>query len=74
MFCKDAMRDMYGLTEEAIMGEDISFIGKFVKDNCPTLVGSFMETPHLPILLAPPVSECFDCNSQLVSHHSCNVW
>lgn len=42
----------------------------FIQAHCPQLCQVF---PQSTLLLAPPVSTCFQCQRQLTSNHSCKV-
>ena len=65
---KDIHVHVYGVTLE-----DVSTIVEFVGHHCPTFVGIHSKSSPPTIILAPPVSKCYDCDHQLVSNHSCNV-
>ena len=43
----------------------------FLSQQCPSFVTSFPN--DVVDVLAPPVGECYECGSWLVSYHSCNV-
>ena len=43
----------------------------FVAEHCPIFVLSLPKNEME--ILAPPVADCLECGSQLVSHHSCDI-
>ena len=52
--------------------DDATFIGEFVRDQCPSLMrASMSQNSHK--ILGPPTSVCYECGSNLVQYHQCSV-
>ena len=47
------------------------FVG-YIENQCPGLIKNEGES-DVPVILAPPVHCCYECNRELVAYHSCNV-
>ncbi len=53
--------------------DDAHLLASFITTHCPDLIATFTSNPPSPTLLAPPVSNCFECQRQLTSNHDCEV-
>ncbi len=60
--------------KEQYVGDESEVAGltKFVIQACPGVI-DVLTMKDSPLILAPPVSCCFDCEQRLVSHHTCAV-
>ncbi|XP_064407505.1 uncharacterized protein LOC135352252 isoform X1 [Halichondria panicea] len=53
--------------------DDAHLLASFITIHCPHLIATFTSNHPSPTLLAPPVSNCFECQRQLTSNHDCEV-
>ena len=53
--------------------EEAGELVKFVDTCCPSLLEALVLKRSLPVVLAPPVSECIECGTKLVLNHSCQI-
>jgi len=44
----------------------------FITEACPGLIAMF-TFQDFPLILAPPITHCYDCEQWLVSSHTCQV-
>ena len=59
--------------EGGITNAEATFLEDFVKEQCPSLLRVFNDENECPLVLGPPTSVCYDCGSDLVSYHQCQV-
>ena len=62
--------------QSGITTEDATFLQAFVKDQCPSLLrifGGFSDESECTLVLGPPTCVCYECGSNLVSYHQCQV-
>ena len=45
----------------------------YIENQCPGLINSQQDADESPVILAPPVRCCYECNQELVAYHSCKV-
>ncbi len=53
--------------------EDATFLQEFVKEQCPSLLRALGVESEGPPVLGPPTSICYECGSNLVEYHHCQV-
>ena len=65
----EAMVKYSGLPEK-----DVVVLEEFITSQCPVTLSDFLPASQdMPSILAPPVSQCYDCDGNLVSNHSTQV-
>ena len=53
---------------------DVVVLEEFITSQCPVTLSDFLPASQdMPSILAPPVSQCYDCDGNLVSNHSTQV-
>ena len=45
----------------------------YIENQCPGLINCQQDAGESPVILAPPVHCCYECNQELVAYHSCKV-
>ena len=61
------VQEISGINEEKVI-----ILVKFITEACPGLIDMF-TFQDFPLILAPPVTHCYDCEQRLVSNHTCQV-
>ena len=65
----EAMEKYSSLAEK-----DVVVLEEFITSQCPVTLSTFLPAPQdMPSILAPLVSQCYDCDGNLVSNHFTQV-
>ncbi len=66
-------KTVYISQSTGIPTEGVNAMLSLIEESCPGILNCFASSVNLPVVIAPPVRECFECGQRLVSNHKCKV-